>query len=223
MHSVSQTDLSNMASECDASMALASSVQGRKQLNRGGATRHALKDRKDDLYETPAEATNALLRHEATLGSCIWEPACGPGAIVALLRAKGKTVIATDLVDYGCPSAAAGVDFLMEHKAPPGVHSIVTNPPFKLADEFVRKGLELVPTVVMLLRLAFLEGACRADLHRNHLERVWIGAERLPMMHRAGWQGPKNGNAAMPFAWFVFRQNKGNEPATIKHISWRGA
>lgn len=192
--------------------------------NSGGAeTRHALKDRKDDLYETPAAAVHTLLRHEATLGQRIWEPACGPGAVVSILRAHGKDVVATDLVNYGCPDSQSGIDFLMEHKAPEGVQSIVTNPPFKLADEFVRHGLSLVPTVVMLLRLAYLEGACRMDLHQKHLERVWIGAERLPQMHRHGWDGPKQSNSGRAFAWFVFRRDKGSAPATIRHVSWRAA
>lgn len=194
------------------------------RTNSGGAeSRHALRDRKDDLYETPDVAVHALLRHEATLGQHIWEPACGPGAIVRILRGAGKTVTATDLVDYGCPDSAAGVDFLMEHKAPESVDSIVTNPPFKLADEFVRHSLLLAPTVCMLLRLAYLEGACRMDLHQRHLERVWIGVERLPQMHRHGWEGPKQSNSGRAFAWFVFRRDKGREPATIKHISWRAA
>jgi hypothetical protein len=144
-------------------------------------------------------------------------------AIVHVLRKAGKTVTATDLVDYACADSRGGIDFLMEHKAPEGVQSIVTNPPFKLADEFVRHGLRLVPTVVMLLRLAYLEGACRLDLHQRHLERVWIGAERLPQMHRHGWDGPKQSNSGRAFAWFVFRRDKGNEAATIRHISWRGA
>lgn len=192
-------------------------------LTRGGATRHALALRKDDLYETPAEATRTLLRYEATIPKRIWEPACGPGAIVAIMRAAGRDVVATDLVDYGCPDSAAGIDFLMEHKAPEGVDCIVTNPPFKLGDQFVRHALTLCPTVIVLMRLAYLEGAGRADLHRKHLERVWVGIERLPMMHRAGWQGNKSGNAAQPFAWFVFRRNTQGSPATIRHVSWRGA
>lgn len=188
---------------------------------RGGAIRHALKDRRDDLYETHPVATRTLLRHEATLGQVIWEPACGPGAMVTVLREAGKTVIATDLVDYGCPDSSAGVDFLMESRAPEGAQSIVTNPPFKLMDAFVRHGLRLCPTVVVLGRLAYLEGACRADLHTTHLERVWVGIERLPMMHRHGHAGSRTANSAMPFAWFVFRARKTSGPATLRHVSWR--
>lgn len=186
-----------------------------------GALRHPLKDRKDDCYETPLEAVQTLLRVEG-VPDVVWEPACGPGAIVRPLREAGHAVVATDLVDYGCEGSLHGVDFLMEHRAPAGVSTIVTNPPYKLANEFTRKGLELCDTVILLLRLAYLEGAGRSDLIDNHLERVWLGRERLPMMHRHGWDGPKVGNAAMPFAWFVFQRVRTSPVIQLQRMSWRG-
>ena len=125
--------------------------------------RHRLAARKDDLYETPAQAVHALLRVER-LPHRIWEPACGPGAIVKVLRAAGHDVVATDLLDYDCPDSELRVDLLMERTAPAGVDAIVTNPPFKLADQFVTHALDLVPRVVMLLRLAFLESERRAGI-----------------------------------------------------------
>ena len=49
------------------------------------------------------------------LPQTIWEPACGPGAIVRVLRDAGHRVIATDLVDYRSPDQDhAGRDFLLE-------------------------------------------------------------------------------------------------------------
>lgn len=187
-----------------------------------GALRDPLKDRKDDCYETPLEAVEALLRVEG-IPDVVWEPACGPGAIVRPLRGTGRQVIATDLVDYGLEDSTAGVDFLMETSAPEGVGTIVTNPPYKLANEFVRHGLRLCDTVIVLLRLAFLEGAGRSDLIDNHLDAVWLGRERLPMMHRHGWEGAKVGNAAMPFAWFVFQRQPTGGLIQLRRMSWRAA
>jgi hypothetical protein len=105
----------------------------------------------------------ALLRVES-LPSVIWEPACGPGSIVGILREHGHRVIATDLVEYFCPDSTSRVDFPMEHRAPEGVESIVTTPPYKNAEAFVAKALQLVPKVVMLLRLAFLESERRRPI-----------------------------------------------------------
>lgn len=180
-----------------------------------GNARAALKERKDDLYETPPTAVEALLRAEK-LPNQIWEPACGPGAIVNVLRKAGHKVFASDLVDYGM--GESGRDFLMERFAPPGYEAIVTNPPFKLAGEFVVHALELCPKVIMLLRLAFLESQRRSPiLDGGLLARIHVFKNRLPMMHRGNWQGNKAGSAIC-YAWFVWdRTHKG--ATTIHRIS----
>lgn len=180
--------------------------------------RAPLSDRGDDLYETPPVAVVALLRAQP-LPALLWEPACGPGKIVKVLREAGHTVVASDLVDYGCPESEARVDFLMERRAPAGVQAIVTNPPFKLAAEFVAKAIELCPMVVMLLRLAFLESERRSDiLDGGQLARVFVFRKRLPMMNRHGWAG-KQANSGMAFAWMVWQRTH-HGPATIERISW---
>ena len=188
-----------------------------------GRERSALATRGDDLYETPPEAVRALLRVEP-LPQRIWEPCAGRGAIVRELAAAGHKVCAMDLVAYegADPGIESGIDFLMEHRAPPGFACIVTNPPFKLADAFIRHGLTLVPRVIVLLRLAALEGAGRSDLIDRHLRFVWLGIERLPMMHREGWSGRRLGNAGAPFAWFVFeREARPGQAFEIRRMSWR--
>lgn len=183
--------------------------------------RHALAERKDDFYETPECATLALLRHELGLRTRIWEPACGKGAIATVLQAAGHEVICTDLVERGF--GQSGVDFLMETRAPDGVDQIVTNPPFKLMDEFVRHGLHLCRSVIVLARWAYAEGASRADIIDGNLSHVWLGRERLPFMHRDGWEGKTNSNSGAPFAWFVFDRAPERPGAfTVRRISWRG-
>lgn len=183
--------------------------------------RAPLAERGMDLYETPEEATRALLAAEP-LRNRVWEPACGRGAISRVLITEGGCdVVSTDLVERGY--GQGGVDFLMEYAAPANVETIVTNPPFKLADEFVRHALRLAPKVVMLLRWAYAEGTGRSDIIDSHLARVWLGRERLPFMHRDGYEGPKHSNSAAPFAWFVFEQQPRLPDVgfTVRRISWR--
>jgi hypothetical protein len=166
--------------------------------------RHLLAARGDDCYETPPEAVHALLRVEQ-IPPVVLEPCCGPGAIVRELRATGRTVIATDLVDYGCPDSQSGIDFLMEWHAPPGVEVVVTNFPYKLADEMVAHALKLVPRVIVLARIMFLESERRSAILDGPLARVHVFRRRLPMMHRRGWDGPKSGSQ-VPYAWFAFER-----------------
>jgi hypothetical protein len=105
-------------------------------------------------------------------------------------------------------------------RAPIGVKSIVTNPPFKNGAEFVSQGLTLCPKVIMLLRLAFLESEGRSGiLDGGDLARVLVFRDRLPMMHRDGWDGPKSTNT-MAFAWFVWELGW-NKPTEMRRISWQ--
>jgi len=173
--------------------------------------RHSLAARRDDLYETPPVAVQALLRVE-NLPEVIWEPACGPGSIVGILRANGHRVYATDLADWGCPDSASGADFLMERALRFPIDAIVTNPPYKQADQFVAHALTLCPRVIMLLRLAFLESERRSPILENcGLARVHVFRKRLPMMHRHGWQGPR-ASSSIAFAWFVWDRDHCGKP-----------
>jgi hypothetical protein len=187
-----------------------------------GDRRHSLAERGNDLYETPAEAVETLLRVEA-MPSVIWEPACGPGAIARVLRGAGHVVYATDLVDYASPNQdEARWDFLSEQQCPLGVQAIVTNPPFKLSGEFVTHALKLCPIVMMLLRLAFYESTRRSPiLDDGRLARIHVFSRRLPMMHRAGWEGRK-ANSGMAFAWFVWDAAHSG-PTTIDRVLWSEA
>lgn len=195
-------------------------MTGRKHI--AGTGRAPLSERGNDLYETPPVAVHALLRVEALPRSAvIWEPACGPGSIVTVLRGAGYRVYATDLAGYGCPDSDCGVDFLMEGLPLFPVGAVVTNPPYKLAGDFVSHALEIgIPRVAMLLRLQFLESERRnAILDGGLLARVYPFANRLPMMHRDGWDGRKTARSAMAFAWFVWDAAHHGR-AEVQRIAW---
>ena len=181
--------------------------------------RHPLSERGHDCYGTPAVAVEALLRVER-LPHHLWEVAAGRGNIVNVLRAHGHQVVASDLVDYGDPTHFGGRDFLLEHKLPQGCECIITNPPFKLIEQFVAHALELAPAmIVMLARLAFLESERRCAILENvGLARVHVFRKRLPRMHRDGWEGRK-ASSGMSFAWFMWERGY-TGPTTIDRISW---
>lgn len=176
-----------------------------------GTKQHAHSERGDDLYETPPVAIEALLAH-ADVPKHVWEPACGPGAIVRALEATGRTVYATDIRDYGLGNMAQ--DFLMAEVSL--CDCIVTNPPYKDAQAFVQKARELCPRVFMLLRLAFLESERRRIiLDSGDLAKVMVFRKRLPMMHRDGWEGPK-ASSAIAFAWFEWDRNHSGPTQLIR-------
>jgi hypothetical protein len=182
-----------------------------------GSGRAPLIEHPGDRYDTPPVAVEALLRCER-LPELIWEPACGTGNIVEVLRAVGHKVIATDLNNRGCPDSRFCVDFLL---LDPGIRAeaIITNPPYQLAEKFVEAALLRAPLVIMLLRLAFFEGQRRSRILEDcGLARIHVFRKRLPMMHREGWTG-KRASSAIAFAWYVWE--RGYVGSTlIDRISW---
>jgi hypothetical protein len=126
------------------------------------------RDIADNFYPTPPEATRALLSVE-TFDGDIWEPACGEGHMVRVLKDAGHCVVATDLNDRGF--GTAGIDFLKQEK--PLARHIVSNPPYGrgLADAFLDKALALTRRtggkVAMLFNLSSLAEPSRTPLWRQ--------------------------------------------------------
>jgi hypothetical protein len=172
-----------------------------------------------DFHATHPAATASLLAVEP-LPHVIWEPACGDGAICRELERHGKKVIASDLNDWGYATATHRLDFLMERSAPEGVSTIVTNPPYALAAEFITHAMTLVPKACFLMRLAFLEGQRWPRGLDRYLSRVWVSERRLPMMHRHGYEGPKLAASSIAFAWMTF-ETVHHGPPVLGWFDWR--
>ena len=75
------------------------------------AGRAPLREHRADLLRHPA-LCGARAAQGRALPHRIWEPACGTGNIVEVLRAAGHEVVATDLNDRGCPDSIDRIDFL---------------------------------------------------------------------------------------------------------------
>ena len=151
-----------------------------------------------DFFPTPAWATYALMDNEKFEGD-IWECACGDGAMSEVIEDFGNTVISSDLFDRGY--GEIGVDFLESKQ---GHDNIITNPPYNSAQGFVETASKVArKKFALLLRLAFLEGANRANTIFSHIppSRVWVFSERITFY-------PKNakraGSGTTAYAWFVW-------------------
>lgn len=165
---------------------------------------------KDDFYETPPQATRALL-NAVTFDGSIWEPACGAGAISRELDAAGYDVVSTDLVDRGY--GISRVDFLMEHK--PLAPNIVTNPPFVLLEQFAEKALRLATgKVAIFARLAVLDGEQRARfLEVSPLAMVLVFRKRVGFKRGGGFTSSGD---MIAMCWLVWDQSHSGSPT----IGW---
>lgn len=168
----------------------------------------------NDVYPTPEWAVDAILGQiqlppyrflrvlDPGAGSGVW------GSLASDLL-HGCQVSGCDIRDLPHPPGFqvfyAPMDYLTESAAlGSGFDLIVGNPPYSLAEPFIRKSLELLAPggqVVFLLRLAFLEGqAMAAGLWTEYPpERV------LVMPKRPSFSG--NGKTdAIAYAAFYWRQ-----------------
>jgi hypothetical protein len=155
---------------------------------------HASANRGLDAYWTCAEAIESLLVLEGDrMPRRLWDPACGMGHIVFPLQTSGRVVIASDIYDYGAVPSVGVFDYLTTPMLSE-VEGVVTNPPYRQAQRFAEKALQEVDYVALLLRTNFLMDSARRGkwLDRCEPTRVWLSAQRLPFMHRYGWNGPRS-------------------------------
>ena len=187
---------------------------------RGGyAVMAEKKDRRDfrEDFPTPPWGTRALVEWIIKPGSAplseqvAWEPACNRGYMAKPLAEYFGKVHTSDIFDYGWEGQDRIEDFLMPASQPTGhVHWTISNPPFGLAAQFVRRALEVSPNVAMLVRTSFLEGCDRYEnLFRTHRPSLIAQfAERLPIVK--GRHDP-TASTATAYCWLVWRQG---EPGT---------
>jgi hypothetical protein len=174
-----------------------------------------------DLYPTPVDGTESLIpalkamkRPDGQPIKRIWEPACGDGRLARVLEWHGFEVISTDLREY--PGYGyGGLDFLREHpKAKWGWHigdidAIVTNPPFSLAEEFIRRALSITPNVAMLLKQTYWNvGGRSAGLWIDHMPDL-----ELKLTWRLAFLAKERGNSPlMDCMWNVWFGENANLP-----------
>ena len=150
------------------------------------AQRIEARDSPDD-FPTPPWATRALLEHVLGRGTphqrktCL-EPACGAGHMARVLTEYFGVVAKSDAYDYGYGQIR---DFLIDPFELRSVDWVITNPPFRLSEEFVLRALTIAKEgVAILARTMFLESVGRYRNLFQHTPPTKIAqfTERVPML-----------------------------------------
>lgn len=159
-----------------------------------------------DFFPSPPWATRALcdwLRGFEPINSqTAWEPACGAGDMARPLAEYFKTVYASDVHSYGFGEQS---DFLFPYATRHLADWIITNPPFRLGQQFIERALlDAGSGVAMLVRTAFLESAERYHgLFRNQAPTdILQFVERVPMFKG---RLDKHGSTATAYCWLVWK------------------
>lgn len=179
-----------------------------------GASNHTEEERqKEDYYATDPIAVELLLDLE-TFNKDVWECACGEKHMSNVLEKRGFNVRSSDIIKR-CDDIEE-YDFLKNENIEWN-GDIITNPPYKYAEEFVYKALQIIPTgnkVAMFLRLQFLEGKKRKQLFTNFPpSKVLISSSRIICAKNADFEKMKQGGgSAVAFAWIIWEKGFKGDP-----------
>lgn len=179
-----------------------------------GASNHVDHDRaENDYYATEPRAMKLLLEQESF--NNVWEPACGEGHLSDVLKDAGVLRKSSDLVDRGYGEI---LDFLGYYGTWQG--DIITNPPYKYAQEFVEHAINLInigDKVAMFLKLTFLEGQKRKKLFKKYPPKtIYVSSSRLKCAMNGEFAN--TGSSAAAYAWFVWEKGFSGDPI-IKWIN----
>jgi len=173
------------------------------------AQRAEFKNSLDD-FPTPPWATRALVEHvivsKDKLGSmtCL-EPACGRGHMSVALAEYFREVTSFDIFDYGFSRVA---DFFKINHGGRSFDWVITNPPFRLGEEFIRRSMPIARRgVAMLTRTVFIESVGRYErlFKSNPPSRFAQFTERVPMIKG---RVDKKASTATGYAWLVWEKDR---------------
>ncbi len=148
-----------------------------------------------------------------------WECAAGMGHVSKRIKESGlySKVQATELIQRdNCidDNIEFNVDFLKTDFGIQIQADIITNPPYKYAEEFIRKALSIIDDgyyVCMFLPIRYLEGKQRKKLFAEHpLYKVVIMSSRIECAMNGEFN--KNGNSAQGYAWFIWQKGNKQKP-----------
>jgi hypothetical protein len=174
------------------------------------------KDSPDD-FPTPPWATRALIEHvlsdrsSISAMSCL-EPACGAGHMAKALKEYFGEVRSADAYHYGYAPVR---DFLTYPYEMNAVDWVITNPPFRLAEEFVLRALDVARKgVAILARSVFLESVGRYETIYTKTPPTKFAqfVERVPMIK--GRLDIK-ATTATSYAWFVWEKSTGESSRVV--------
>ena len=175
-----------------------------------------------DNFPTPPWATRAFINsqlsssYNLSKSTCL-EPACGQGNMSETLKEYFKTVQSFDIIDYGY-SDMTKTDFLKSSLEDNSFDWVITNPPFKIAEDFIMEANRVARVgVAMLVRTVFIESVGRYErLFINNPPSYFAQyAERVAMVKG---RLDRKASTATGYGWIVWEKDMPNESTMLKWI-----
>ena len=162
-----------------------------------------------DDFPTPPWATRALLEHvikdlKSLFQLTCLEPACGAGHMAKVLTEYFNVVTCFDVHNYGFGQQR---DYLKSQFPINSWDWVITNPPFRLAEQFVVQSLEVARKgVAILARTVFIESVGRYEnLFKSRPPTTYAQfTERVPMVKG---RLDRKATTATSYCWLVWRKS----------------
>ena len=171
----------------------------------------------NDFYATDPNSLIKFLERikqdqDVSISNYLWEPCCGSGTLCDVLKDYGYKIVASDIVDRGYPGTIVR-DFLsIDNINFDG--DILTNPPYKIALDIIKKSLELVKEnskVIMYLKLTFLEGQERKKFYAECPPKyIYIFSERQSCYINGDFSVKKGSTVC--YCWYIWEKGFKGEP-----------
>lgn len=181
-----------------------------------GSPKNPKHERSDyDFYATNPKHVEELLEREE-FSKDVLEPAVGMGHIAKVLQEHGHNVVGIDIVDRGYPGTILA-DFTQENFKWKG--DIITNPPYKIANQYVTKCMEMLEDgrkLALFLKIQFLESESRRKIFDKYPpKRIYVYSKRAECSSSGDFS--KKESSAMCFCWFIWVKGNTDKP-TIEWI-----
>jgi hypothetical protein len=158
----------------------------------------------NDFYATNPNALKIFLsQFRDELNINVWECACGQGHLSKELIKQGYNVYSTDLINRGYGEQGNFLTYSQKWKG-----DILTNPPFKLAENFIEKAFDLLEEgnkLILFLKIQFLEGQKRKNLFEKYpIKYVYVHSSRQQCSMNADFINLKA--TTQFYAWYVWEK-----------------
>ncbi len=171
---------------------------------------------KSDFYATPIPVIENLFNHYKIKDGNILEPSAGNGNFIKVIKNKYNnhiTAIEIRKEEKKILNTYADeviINNFLEWEANKQFATIIGNPPYSLALEFIKKCFEISNNdteIIMLLRTAFLESQKRYEFWQKHpVNKLYVLSKRPSFTGK--------GTDATSYSWFIW-DNSGKQEIKV--------
>ena len=133
-------------------------------------------------FATPSYGTEILIPYLKQKGfQYAWEPACGLGHISKVLEENDINVFQSDInIFKGNEEKTHKLDFTVQTELPDkNIEAIITNPPYSIKDDFIKKCYEFGKPFALLMTVRALGAKDRVNMYMEYGIELLVPDRRI--------------------------------------------